>query len=441
MVGRHAQPDVAANVDSIRAAKSDNWLRKRVDACKTRTVFIFVTVVIFAVYIASPYSLTPFLERKFASGARRSETVISTNGMEPTSVQPPPAKWTNTSTTPAESTLTHVVPSSTTAKQTVQFNGLPIDDTRVAFCVCGTARTFHYGGVHKNIMNKMVKPIRATHKIDIFFIVRMDDDAAPTRPIAKTEENKTYEAMHLFDPVSITTYTDMTGLDQTRYREKVDMVPVHMISPKSCGFEPPKILDLSHTMFRTRQCLDIVSAHEQKQGFRYAWMYRVRTDTVIIGKGLLITPPQMKRDVMYVSLTQFDSYKFEVWWKIKHDVEFAGNDSIGDQFFAGSRQVAEVAFKSFNIMDDCEAYEMPQPNIESSLRMWYVKHNITYYPMPWMWVIIRDSLGPLCHWLDRLEVPNTSEESRKEECESFWKEHGLELPGRHPDINYEEQMR
>lgn len=58
------------------------------------------------------------------------------------------------------------------------FNVLPVDDTPIAFCICGTARTFHYGAVHKNIMKRMVEPICATHKTDVFFIVRMDDDGA-----------------------------------------------------------------------------------------------------------------------------------------------------------------------------------------------------------------------------------------------------------------------
>lgn len=84
--------------------------------------------------------------------------------------------------------------------------------------------------------------------------------------------------MKLFDPVSITTYTDMTGLDMTWYRKRVHRKAVHMISPQLCGFQ-------------------------SKHGFRYGWMYRVRTDTVIIGKTPLTTPPQMKRDIVYMSPT------------------------------------------------------------------------------------------------------------------------------------------
>lgn len=51
----------------------------------------------------------------------------------------------------------------------------------------------------------MIKPITATQNTDVFYIVRMDDEAAYIVPLAMAGEKRTNQAMKLFDPVSITT--------------------------------------------------------------------------------------------------------------------------------------------------------------------------------------------------------------------------------------------
>lgn len=311
---------------------------------------------------------------------------------------------------------------------------LPVNDTHVAFCICGTARTFQYDGVHENIMKRMIDPIRVTHITDVFFIVRVDDDAAAGRPIAPTEKDKFDEAVRSFNPVSITTYTDVTGLNKTRYFEKTLKSPVQMTSPEFCGFKKLKKLDFSHTLFRTKQCLQIVSEYERKQGFRYGWMYRVRTDVILIGKEPFITPPMMSHDALYVSLTPFLYSVFERWWKTRPSTDVVINGSIGDQIFAGSRLVAEVAFNANDMLDECESYELPVIGIEPALRMWLVRHNVNCYAMPWLWVIVRAYIGPICSLVGKLPIPDTSRHTREAECNSFWYDHASDLPGVHPSL-------
>lgn len=302
----------------------------------------------------------------------------------------------------------------------------------MAVCIVGTVRTFHYKSVHTNILNNIIKPLRSKHETDIFFIISMNDDVGSIANSVKAEEKLTRKAILKFNPTKIIEYDslDLHNDDQlfnrSRYIAKLGLTPVMMQSPHWCKNDPIKTLDFSHTLLRTKQCLHVVKEYETEKSISYQWLYRTRPDLAI--SKTITTPDMMDENTLYTTTSPWNE-PFEKWWPSWKQTNEIGNGPIGDQLFASSRAVAEIAFRAFDIIDDCEVYEMPSANVESSLRLWLVKHSITYKLTSWIFMIVRGDAQPICQAIEVYDIPGTTPQDRKSWCLKFVKDSNGEVKG------------
>lgn len=283
----------------------------------------------------------------------------------------------------------------------------PVRRERVAVCICGTSRTFHYKPVHESIRKNVVDPLRSAYDTDVFFIMRMDDDPAPGRHKAQARRNATLAAMRSFHPRKVVEFQGVTGFPASRILRKTSRAAVQVLAPESCKFNPNRKAHFSHTLLRTKHCLDVIARHETESAAaaaRYDWVYRTRPDIAFLKPITL--PSALRTDHLYV-VQSWPSYTaaFARWWG-KGNRRSVGNGRIGDQVFAASREVAGVAFRSFDIVDNCMFYTAPVRNIETGLRMWLVTKEIPYKALPWVWAIVREKSGPECDTIRFLDHPH-----------------------------------
>lgn len=317
---------------------------------------------------------------------------------------------------------------------------------RIAICMAGAARTFHYQGVHENILKRVITPLqRHGYQLDLFFLFRMNDDPPPSIVKAKPNKEMVYKAMKLFNITQTIEYTGFENVrnnfEPHRFTDRSEARFASYRPPKWCKKQKELVLHFSHTLYRTQHCLDIIAEYEREHKFRYHWIYRLRPDVVFMGSEIP-APRLLSDDVLYTSawsamfvsqarlqLRQSgtdDTALFIHNNDTDNEVQQCG---IGDQFFLASREVAEVAFNAFDIRDDCSAYASPAVNSEASLLLYLVKNGVRYAPLPVVWDIIRDFPDPFCNRMEYVTVPNTTIEGRKKRCHEFWSENINVLPG------------
>lgn len=302
---------------------------------------------------------------------------------------------------------------------------------RVAVCICGTARTFHYQAMHNHILETFIQPLKRNYDTDVFFIVRFEDDSGSNSNPVATNESATHAAIAKFNPARVITYSGLEGLDNyeyiaNRFVEKQPGVPCQIRAPASCGFNSSHTkhesgskvllerLDFSHTLYRTKQCMQTIINHENRNNIKYDWVYRLRPDVALVQAETLM-PSDLSRDILYLTTSPWDK-TFEAWYPTYARDDFLGYGNVGDQLFVASRRVAAIAFSAFDVVDDCDAYHMPHGNMEAYFRYYLMKHRVPYHLPKWTWIIVRGDRQPTCRALMSIEVPGTTWEEREKAC-------------------------
>lgn len=303
---------------------------------------------------------------------------------------------------------------------------------RVAICIAGTARTFEFGGVYKQIQESVIQPIKdANYETDVYFVIRMDDDPTEGREYVNTTTKGIWNAMRSFNPVNIKVCGDqLESFNMSRY---IPGGTTFIQAPWSCG--PKRPLAFPFVLFRTKQCLQEIESYERRKRFQYDWIYRTRSDLILLEN--ITTPDTLKRDVLYVnSWAHLFSKEFPKWWRGLHgDDVHVGSDALGDSMFAASRQMAGRAFKAFdayNMESNCVMYDQPDNNVENALRYILITNNITYETVNWIWTVVRANGPTIGHWrfMDvENDGKNVTMDQRMHMCNVYKDRWRDELPG------------
>lgn len=268
---------------------------------------------------------------------------------------------------------------------------------RVAVCIAGSARTFRYNMTYRPILHKIVKPLRAAHETDVFFLMRMEDaTVTKRRPKAIEDEDATRWTMELFKPKEIQLVTE--DLPESRIRPgSVPDELAHFLPPRRCrGLPEEASCRVPDALYRSKQCLEMIARAEVAKGVQYDWVYRMRPDIILFDP--VLQPRQLRRDTFYSNQGRpAVTMRCALWWMKKRWTWRAGHGPIADQIGIASREIAESAFRAFDATEDCELYEIPgRIAPEEILRFWVMKHAIRYEAAPFDWAIVREFTGPEC---------------------------------------------
>lgn len=304
---------------------------------------------------------------------------------------------------------------------------LPSPQRRIALCISGNARTFHYHSVHGTLLQYVVAPLKAVADVDVFFNIKLTDDPRPQRPRAARNDTATLSAMAKFNPVQVRQLADNDSytVDPARLfavNERLMTRPSHC--NESLRAETPmkkdfrKTADVPHALHRMRQCYDLVSRYEQQQRhrqqqqqaygdggsrFQYDWFYKIRPDVAFLDDialplvvGVNATVANVgNASVVNTVIANISPEKWtksvKTWWEKTATQTAATYGHIGDHFMAAHRSVAQVAFNAIQALDECDVFVTPiRRNPESVLLFWLLTHNITAIATTTPWVLVRE---------------------------------------------------
>lgn len=310
-----------------------------------------------------------------------------------------------------------------------------IPKERVAVCFAGNMRTFYYDFVHETLLNLTIAPLREKYSTDVFFFVRLDD-APPLHKPAQANGPLSLKASLKFNPVNVTIVSNGT-LDEatSEYLSSSEGVrgPFHHIvsmdelqsMSKRVAFDKERKMDVldapsecetqrrirfPHTLMRSKQCLQMITEYEQRHGFTYDWVYRLRPDTIFLERVPM--PFELSRTVAYTNQANPGASKRSaVMWTKTRGVSRSAGSAVNDQVMFSSRPIAETLLRAYEGVEDCESYH---PTIamwppENTLRLWLMKRNIDYFAMPFAWTTVLEYTGPTCEKLVYQNVPNGSD--------------------------------
>lgn len=266
---------------------------------------------------------------------------------------------------------------------------------RVAVCVAGSVRTFRYNLTHRNILRRIVQPLRRDYAVDVFFLVRMGD--ATVRDNLRSaikDDNATLRAIALFDAVNVTLVTD--DLPSSRIRHPTVNGLAEFIPPARCSLPDDAASRVPDALYRSKQCLRMIEHHERQHARRFDWVYRIRPDVILFDDVLL--PSQLQRDTLYSNQGRPNvTTRLGLWWRRTRLSPFAGYGPVADQMAISSRKVAQVALRAFDATDECELYSVPgRIAPEEILRFWLLLNRVRYAAVPFDWAIVREFVGPEC---------------------------------------------
>lgn len=272
---------------------------------------------------------------------------------------------------------------------------------RVAVCIAGNARTFHYPFMHATMLHNIVRPLRNLYDTDVFFIIRTDDiGARQTELRALADASATMAAVRKFHAVNVTLITSEDDFAHSaRFLPRSARHYERLLAPAHCGVTAVPTVRLPHALFRARQCLSLIEAHERRQRMRYDWVYRLRPDVLVFDRILL--PAQLRRDRLYTNQGRPNvTDGMARYWSATHADGKAGDGPIADQMSMSSRVVAGTALRAFDALDDCDLYNARGQHIpEGIYRFWMMKRGIRYQAVPFDWVTVREHIGPECYRL------------------------------------------
>mmetsp|Transcript_31636 Transcript_31636/g.97661 ORF Transcript_31636/g.97661 Transcript_31636/m.97661 type:complete len:354 (+) Transcript_31636:154-1215(+) len=137
--------------------------------------------------------------------------------------------------------------------------------TRVALCLAGQARTFNASGVHENIYETMVAPLRgAGVAVDVFLALDRESRKGfdyKARPLAPA-------VRRLLQPASVVWHT----IDQAS--------PPADLCASYCGAYGLGCKGVSQTAHQTA-CLGSIKRREKREGRPYDWVLLARPDAIL----------------------------------------------------------------------------------------------------------------------------------------------------------------
>lgn len=289
--------------------------------------------------------------------------------------------------------------------------------------------------VHERILQNVIFPLRKLATVDVFFVVKLDDDPRPFYPTSPASVASTRLAMSKFNPVSIRELTPnddiLRGIHRSRYKPVYDrrkksktVLSKRLLSKPiaaNCTADPGARAFVPYALHRTRQCLSEIRKYEASHhGVKYKYLYRIRPDVVfldVIPMPTLLTPGT----VLTNAVQSLNTQSVVQWWHRKTN---ATAPDTGDHFLAAMAEDAEVAFSAVDAVHDCELFKIPiLRNPESVLLYWLLTKNVTPVTPQVAWVLVREKLGPECIRLRMLRVSNSLlRDAMVKNCERFRKE-------------------
>lgn len=292
---------------------------------------------------------------------------------------------------------------------------------RLALCIAGNARTFHYPRVHNNILENVVGVLRRHADVDVFFNIKIEDDPRPNYPTARTNASATKTAMDKFFPVFVHELTnkseDNIQIDDSRYIIK-DGAATRLITKPlhNCSASDSSQAYIPHALHRASQCYRIVEEYERSHGLEYTWMYRIRPDVVFLEE---IPPPtEIQPGSVATNLIPSINTVAVAKWGVREygypdeNASESGFPHTGDHFMAVTRRDAEAGLNAVRAIDDCGLFKAPiLRNSESQLMYWLMKHGLRLMNIPTLWVLIREGIGPECVRVRYFDLANKTLQS------------------------------
>lgn len=291
----------------------------------------------------------------------------------------------------------------------------PSDGQRVALCFTGNSRTFYYPIVHENILENVLFPLRKSNPTDVFFNIKIDDDPRPSRPRAETHHHETMQAVNKFSPVVVRLLNGTHSFSSRR----VDRTQRHIHRPSNCSANF-RWSRLPHSLFRSQQCISLISDYEQKHGFKYKWIYRTRPDLVLFDP---IMPPENITDDGTVYTNRGPEqyiWHFARWWKSTFNAS-THIPPFTDHILAGFRDHMMVALNAFESVNECNYYSMKcEKNSEAALGYWILNHDLKIRIAPGTWAVVRAETGAECFRIKLMRVRDPQKrEEMNEQCRAF----------------------
>lgn len=336
----------------------------------------------------------------------------------------------------ASSPLPTATSTQSTTSQHTNLENVYLSRPRLALCIAGNSRTFHYPMVHNRILQNVVRPLQTVANVDIFFVIKLKDDPRPLHPRSPRDSSSTRVAMNKFRPVSIRELGPdddiLHDVHPARYKPvyktelDTDNNTVHILTKRLlskpllpyCTADPTSRVYVPYALHRTRQCLTQIRSYEAKhRRVKYKYLYRIRPDVVfldVIPMPMLLAPGiVMTNAVPAVNIHTLT----KLWKKTKNKTP----PDTGDHFLAALTGDANLAFSAVNGMHDCEFFKLPVfRNPEAMLLFWLLSKNLTPITPMAAWVLVRERSGPECKRLAMVRVTNNVEkDAMVRKCEQF----------------------
>lgn len=289
--------------------------------------------------------------------------------------------------------------------------------------------------VHERILENVLSPLRKVATVDVFFVVKLDDDPRPLFPGSPASVSSTRSAMAKFNPVSIrelTPYDDILRvMDRSRFKPVYDtgnkangrstVLTKRLLSKPTaanCTADSGARAFVPYALHRTRQCLSEIRKYEAAHhDAKYKYLYRIRPDVVFL--DVIPMPTLLTSGRVITNAIQSLNTQTMVQWRYKKTNATAPD--TGDHFLAAMTDDAEIAFSAVDAVHDCELFKLPiLRNPESVLLYWLLTKKLTPVTPQAAWVLVREKMGPECIRLKLLRVGNSLlRDAMVKKCERF----------------------
>lgn len=315
----------------------------------------------------------------------------------------------------------------------------------VAVCIAGHARTFRHAPVRQMLQQHILTPLtRAFANISVvhtFFVLRPDDAPTGNRSSASPDAPAVLTGIHQFHPTNIrwintrNEFSNVTGWiprDDDHPFDRFQMPQSCITSHRNSTshFNAPKYVRFPHTLWRARQCLQVVRETERSNGITYDWLYRIRPDVVLLSD--IVLPDQLNPQIVYTNAVRPSvTEELRAWWNFRPSTTKNSVISenkllnyrahVSDIITIASKRTMEVALSAFEAVKDCQVYRVPTRGgiSENILLYWLLSHDVLVKTLPLEWVIVREKVGPECKRIKSLSSADLDVSHVLARCRQF----------------------
>lgn len=315
----------------------------------------------------------------------------------------------------------------------------------IAVCIAGHARTFRHAIIRKQLQSNVIAPLARSYSnnsvVHIFFVLRLDDAPTGKRSSASLNVSEVLTGVNQFNPINVRLiherkeFSNITGWisrdedhQYDRFRIPQSCVSVPKTSINSISAD--KYVRFPHTLWRARQCLQLVRETERDKCMSYDWVYRIRPDVVLLNDVIL--PDQLHPHTVYTNaLRPSITADLRAWWSarspLKKGHQLAQNTSlynhshISDIITIASRYTMDIALSAVEAIYDCKLFQVPTRGgiPENILLYWLLTHHVPVQTLPLEWVIVRDRVGPECKRIKSLSNDDINVTQVLSRCRQF----------------------